>query len=125
MSFDLRTTRVETSASGVVRDTDEGKLQPILTRDGPMYLRWVRHLTRGITARGKRNWMNASTPDDLERFRESAARHFDQWLAGETDEDHAAAVFFNINGAEYVKDVLAGAPGVAAIRSDHDGSPAA
>jgi hypothetical protein len=44
---------------------------------------------------------------EYERFQESAARHFEQWLEGENDEDHAAAVFFNINGAEYVKAKLA------------------
>jgi hypothetical protein len=29
-----------------------------------------------------------------------------QWFFGENDEDHAAAVFFNITGAEYVKEKI-------------------
>ena len=30
-------------------------------------------------------------------------RHFMQWICGEQDEDHAVAVMFNIQGAEYCK----------------------
>jgi hypothetical protein len=26
------------------------------------------------------------------------------WFNGETDEDHAAALFFNVNGVEYLKE---------------------
>lgn len=29
-----------------------------------------------------------------------------QWINGETDEDHAAAIIFNIAGAEHVKSKL-------------------
>jgi hypothetical protein len=47
--------------------------------------------------------MKANGPDELRRFKASAARHFAQWFYDETDEDHAAAVTFNINGAEFVK----------------------
>jgi hypothetical protein len=50
--------------------------------------------------------MKASGQEELDRFRASAARHFAQWMAGDTDEDHASAVWFNINGAEYVKERL-------------------
>lgn len=50
--------------------------------------------------------MKAAGLEEMERFRESAARHFFQWMRGDTDEDHAAAVVFNLNGYEYVKDKL-------------------
>jgi hypothetical protein len=90
--------------SGMVRDTTEGKTDYLLTRDGPMYERWAIHLTKGAQKYAPRNWMQANGEAELERFRESALRHFEAWLAGERDEDHAAAVFFNINGAEYVQD---------------------
>jgi hypothetical protein len=103
VTFALKTTEVQRSASGVHRDTTEGKTNYLLVRDGPMFERWAILLTKGIEARGKRNWMNAATEEDLDRFRESFARHAEQWLNGETDEDHAAAMFFNINGAEYVQ----------------------
>jgi predicted oxidoreductase len=29
-----------------------------------------------------------------------------QWFLGDRDEDHAAAVLFNINGAEYVREKM-------------------
>lgn len=93
-------------ASGMVRDVTTGKSNPLLAFDGPMFLRWVGLLTRGAVKYAKRNWMKASGEEEYERFRESAVRHFFQWLNGDTDEDHAAAVFFNINGAEYVKEKM-------------------
>lgn len=92
--------------SGVLRGGKEDKVNVLLVRDGPMMARWARLLTSAIAERGARNWMKANTPDDLERFRESAARHFEQWLDGDLDEDHAAATIFNINGVEYTKGVL-------------------
>lgn len=89
--------------SGMVRDTQEGKCLYLLVRDGPMFERWAQHLTKGAIKYSARNWMQANGEEELDRFLNSAARHFEQWLRGDTDEDHAAAVFFNINGAEYVK----------------------
>jgi hypothetical protein len=50
--------------------------------------------------------MKANSVEEMERFRESAARHFVQWMNGERDEDHAAAVVFNLNGYEYVRERL-------------------
>lgn len=90
----------------MVRDITEGKIDFLLVRDGPMLLRWATHLTNGAKKYAKRNWMQANGEEELERFKESAARHFEQWLRGDVDEDHAAAVLFNINGAEYTKDRL-------------------
>lgn len=89
--------------SGMVRDITEGKVDYTLVLDGPMFHRWAAHLTAGAQKYSKRNWMLASGDGEYERFRESAFRHFLQWFRGDTDEDHAAAVMFNINGAEYVK----------------------
>lgn len=90
--------------AGMVRDVTDGKTNYLLALDGPMFQRWADHLTAGAKKYAARNWMGAYTEEELERFRESAVRHFIQWLRGDTDEDHAAAVFFNINGVEYVKD---------------------
>lgn len=90
--------------SGMQRDTSAGKPDFTLVFDGPMVARWAEHLTKGAVKYTARNWMQASGPEELERFRQSAARHFVQWLRGDMDEDHAAAVFFNINGVEYVKE---------------------
>ena len=89
-------------SGGMVRDTAEGKTNYLLTRDGPMYERWAQHLTAGARKYAARNWMLAAGAEELERARESATRHFDQWLRGDTDEDHAAACYFNINEVEYL-----------------------
>lgn len=92
--------------SGMVRDTEAGKVSFDLVYDGPMLMRWAEHLTKGALKYSDRNWMQASGEAEMERFRRSAARHFTQWMNGETDEDHAAAVFFNINGYCYVQNKL-------------------
>jgi hypothetical protein len=98
-------------ASGVVRDVTDGKVQYHRVMDGPMLVRWAEHLTKGAVKYpdvkpGVPNWLLASGEEEYQRFRESAVRHFVQWYNGERDEDHAAAVFFNINGAEYVRGKL-------------------
>ncbi len=101
-------------AGGMVRSTAAGKVDFSLAADGVMFRRWAEHLTRATQPPAnypKRNWMLAcKTPETgeealsqdrtLERYRESAFRHFMQWWSGDSDEDHAAAVFFNINGHE-------------------------
>ena len=93
----------EEFTSGMVRDTADDKIDYTLVLDGPMFERWAQHLTTGAKKYAKRNWMKASEQVELDRFRESSLRHFFQWFTGDTDEDHAAAVLFNINGAEYTK----------------------
>ena len=92
--------------SGMVRDVTGDKINFLLVRDGLMFTRWAEHLTKGAIKYEKRNWMKASGQEEMDRFKESACRHFEQWLNGEGDEDHAAAVFFNINGFEYVKNKI-------------------
>lgn len=94
--------------SGMVRDVTTGKTDFTTLRNGPMFRRWAAHLTAGEIKYpdpepGVANWTRAAGKEELARFRKSAARHFEQWLNGEHDEDHAAAVFFNINGYEFVK----------------------
>lgn len=91
---------------GMVRDVTEGKIDYTLIMDGPMLKRWANHLTEGAKKYSKRNWMKAAGEAELERFKESALRHFMQWLQGETDEDHCSACFFNMNGAEFVREKL-------------------
>lgn len=92
--------------SGMQRDTTDGKIDYTLITDGPMLKRWAEHLTKGAKKYAKRNWMRANGQDELERFKESAFRHFMQWFHGETDEDHASAVYFNVNGYEFCKGKL-------------------
>jgi hypothetical protein len=90
--------------SGMVRDVTEGKTNWSLVADGPMLKRWATHLSKGALKYSPRNWMKAGGVGEYERARESAFRHFMQWFYGATDEDHAAAVMFNINLAEYTKE---------------------
>ena len=90
-------------ASGMQRDTTAGKIDYLLLRDGPMFERWAALLQRGAAKYDKRNWMKANSQEELDRARESAARHFEQWLRGDEDEDHAAAIVFNVNEVEYIR----------------------
>lgn len=99
--------------SGMVRDTAAGKVNYLKVLDGPMLERWAAHLTKGAVKYpdikiGVANWTLASGEAELQRAKESAIRHFIQYLRGDTDEDHAAALFFNVNLAEYVKGKLNG-----------------
>ncbi len=101
--------------SGMSRDSQDGKTDYTTIFNGPMLDRWAEHLTKGAIvhpdeAPGLPNWMLAGGPEEWVRFRKSSTRHFVQWLRGDTDEDHAAAVFFNINGCEYVKEKMAAVP---------------
>ncbi len=94
--------------SGMVRDTSEGKTNYMRILDGPMLDRWAAHLTKAEAkypdvAPGVPNWTLGTGAEELQRYKVSAFRHMLQWLRDELDEDHAAAVMFNINGAEYVK----------------------
>lgn len=92
--------------SGMRRDVQDGKVDYSLIYDGPMIDRYAAHLTKGAKKYGRRNWQLACSPEELERFIQSACRHFRQWLRGDVDEDHMAAVIFNLNAAEYVKEKL-------------------
>lgn len=95
--------------SGMVRDTNEGKprFDLVLPEGVPyrdqLFTRVAELMARGAQKYGDRNWEKAAGEAELKRAKESAFRHFMQWYCGETDEDHAAAVFFNIQEAEFVK----------------------
>ena len=96
-------------ASGMRRDLQDGKpnfnlITPkFLKFDEDMLYRWAMLMTRGAYKYGERNWEKANSDEEMERFKSSAFRHFMQWIKGEEDEDHAAAVFFNIGCFESIK----------------------
>lgn len=97
--------------SGMVRDVQKGKpdfflLLTDLPYDKQLLTRWAALMERGASKYGRRNWQLAASEEELERFKASAFRHFVQWITGEDDEDHAAAVLFNVNAAEFVKEKL-------------------
>lgn len=101
-------------AGGGVRDTQEGKprfdllLPETVPYRSQMLTRFAELMGRGAEKYEDRNWEFFSDDRALARARSSAFRHFMQWFNGETDEDHAAAVFFNITAAEYIEGVLDG-----------------
>lgn len=90
----------------MVRDIQTNKPRYDLV-DWPMIERWAGLMQRGALKYGEHNWKKAETEDELNRFRASALRHAIQWFNGDMDEDHGAAVFFNISGAEMVKAKIA------------------
>jgi hypothetical protein len=94
-------------ASGMVRDTQAGKARfDLILPDGVPYddqflTRVAMLMTRGIEKYGDRNWEKADSPEEMRRFRGSALRHLLQWYCeGDAEEDHSAAVVFNLLAAE-------------------------
>jgi hypothetical protein len=96
-------------ASGMVRDVDDTKpaFDLVIPERVPyeelMLTRWAELLRKGAIKYSRRNWEKADSQEELDRAKASAFRHFMQWFSGETDEDHAAAVFFNINEVETIR----------------------
>lgn len=94
-------------ASGMKRDIQEGKpmLHHAIASDIPyqeqMLVRFGELLGRGAEKYGERNFELAYFPEEIERFKGSALRHLIQWMCDEDDEDHAAAVMFNVLAAEH------------------------
>lgn len=99
----------EVYATGMKRDTEAGKARldlafPIgVPYEEQLLVRLGYLLARGAEKYGERNWESGYDAKALARARSSALRHLVQWLTGQTDEDHAAAVIFNLMQAEYLK----------------------
>lgn len=87
--------------SGMRRDVDTGKPRYDLI---PRFMlrRLAELYARGAVKYGEDNYTLADSEAEWRRFRASAFRHFMQWMDDERDEDHGAAVFFNIAAAEMV-----------------------
>jgi hypothetical protein len=102
--------RYQQGDTGMVRDTDEGKPRfDLIIPEGigyseTMLCRWAMLMTRGAEKYGERNWEKGAYPDAYHRARASALRHMLQWISGDTpEEDHSAAILFNVAAAEYYK----------------------
>lgn len=91
--------------SGMVRDiaTDKPRYDLIYT---PMLTRLAELHARGVAKYGERNWENANSTEEMNRFKASAFRHFIAWFENKEDEDHGAAILFNVNAYEFVNDKL-------------------
>jgi hypothetical protein len=57
---------------------------------------------------GGRNWEQFSSEDALQHAEASLGRHYAQYVTGDTSEDHAAAIWFNVMCLEYVKQRIEG-----------------
>lgn len=88
-------------STGMQRDTQTNKPRYDLL-DRAMLKRWAELMARGAQKYGEENWRLASTVEEWQRFKASAIRHMYQWLDGDTEEDHASAILFNVAGAEMV-----------------------
>lgn len=93
---------------GMVREvSDKPAFHLLLPKGIPyneqMLTRFATLLQKGAKKYSPRNWELGVGEVELERAKESAHRHMMQYLCGEEDEDHAAAVFFNLMQAEYIK----------------------
>jgi hypothetical protein len=95
----------EEYGTGMVRDTQRGKPRYDLIW-APILTRWAHLMARGADKYGENNWMNACTVQEYNRFRASAWRHFMQAMNGEQDEDHIAAIMFNLSAMEYTRERL-------------------
>lgn len=95
-------------STGMKRDVQTDKPRYDLIGYGwTLIRRWAELMARGAIKYGELNFEKAETVEELNRFRASGLRHMIQWYMGETDEDHAAAVCFNLAGAEMVREKLA------------------
>lgn len=100
---------------GAMRDTEEGKLDfsNLFVWFEPMGTRYVEHMTKGRSKYpdpepGVPNWsLFEATEEILARTLRSLDRHYKAYRMGMTDEDHAAAILFNLNLAERIGEVLA------------------
>lgn len=100
-----------------VRDTEEGKLDwsNLFVWLEPMGTRYVSHMTKGrekykdVQQGGLYvpNWtLFPATPEVLARTLRSFDRHVKAYRMGLVDEDHAAALVFNLNLAEKLKEEM-------------------
>ena len=95
----------KTFSTGMQRDSGVTTLRPDL-----IWLPGIERLAelygKGALKYAERNWEKAETQEELNRFLASAWRHFFKYMRGDRDEDHMAAVIFNLFGAEMVRQKL-------------------
>ncbi|MGV9364478.1 dATP/dGTP diphosphohydrolase domain-containing protein [Amycolatopsis sp. NPDC003731] len=103
-------------AGGGIRDTAEGKerFELLWTECQPyeaqMLTRAARWMALGAAKYADRNWEQFSGPEALEHAKASLLRHTFKLLAGQDDEDHAAACWFNVQAIELIRWKMAQTP---------------
>jgi len=78
--------------TGAQRDTGENKLRMSLIPHAELKRVMKRYLD-GAEKYGENNWMKGMP---LSVYYDCIHRHLDAWWSGKTDEDHAAAVVWNM-----------------------------
>lgn len=68
------------------------------------------HMAKGAEKYSARNWEKFQGHEELERAQAALGRHFMQYMTDDDtdDEDHAAAIYFNIMAIEYIKGKIRG-----------------
>ena len=87
--------------TGAQRDNAEGKLRMSLIPHNELKRVMKRYLD-GAEKYGENNWMKGMP---LSVFYDCAHRHLEAWWRGESAEDHAAAVVWNMLCAMYTESV--------------------
>lgn len=99
----------ETYGSGMVREPSAEKprfdlcIAEGVPYDQQILTRFAQQMAHGAEKYSDRNWEKANSKQEVDRMKESAFRHFMQWFCDETDEDHAAALLFNIMAVEMTR----------------------
>lgn len=116
MSYEIQDSgaRESLGVDGGIRDTEEGKLDfsNLFVWFEPMGTRYVAHMTQGREKYpdpepGIPNWtLFPATEEVLARTLRSLDRHYKAYREGKQDEDHAAAILFNLNLAERINERL-------------------
>jgi hypothetical protein len=88
--------------SGARRDSDDGKPRPDLLSPFAT-MRRGRVMELGAKKYGIRNWEKGMP---LSVFLASANRHFQQFMMGETDEDHIAHCAFNLDAIMHGQEMI-------------------
>jgi len=78
--------------TGAQRDSSEGKGRPSLISPVLIHRLGV-HLAKGAEHYGDDNWSKGMP---FRRTADSIIRHINQWLAGDEEEDHLAAIAFGV-----------------------------
>lgn len=94
----------DVAPNGFTREPDNGRrdMTWLFEIDGlelvprELFERMARHYAAGAAKYSADNWRGGTRPEDLARYRRSLVRHLFAWMRRESDEDHAAAVIWNI-----------------------------
>ena len=89
--------------NGGNRDIAEDKLDYTLLPITALN-RITQHYVNGLKKYGRDNWKKLSTPEDIERYKQSMFRHLIQYLEGQDNEDHLAAIVWNAMSLLYFEE---------------------